>query len=177
MPFIRLLSAGTVIYNVRAVVGDNFLHGGDSALYHLVVGFFCCDALSPQTRCSEYAGELVVVSAAELDELIAKPHHDRQKQQTEHGSQECYAERLGGYEHTYEYAHEQGHYEEGGTAAGMKAYLLAYVLYGKLLVVFITEYGLVLGSVILEYALHILHARYKEQIAQEQQYLQHALER
>ena len=56
---------------IAAILGNDRLDGGDGALDHAVIGLKYRDALEGLSGGGDNTGQLVVVAAAQLDELIA----------------------------------------------------------------------------------------------------------
>ena len=113
--------------------------------------------------------------AAELDELIADTDCERKQKELEYGSEPRNAERSVGDKETHDDSDEQAQKDEARAAAGMKSALLLDVLDGQRELVFIAENRLVLGSVILENALHIAHLRNDENVGEEDDNLEKSL--
>ena len=75
-----------------------------------------------------------------------------------------------------ENAHHDDHKQEAGAAAGVVPGLLADVLHRQRLAPLITEDGLVLGAVVLEHPVDILHTGAEDQIPHKDDDTHHALQ-
>ena len=130
------------------IVRDDPLHRGDGHLDHAVVRLLGGQALGPQARRGEDAGEQVVVSAGILDALIGERHDDGQAENLE---PDAHPDIVPGDQGGHQDGEQQHDDQKAGAAARVEAGILAHILHREGVACLVAGNGLVLGPVVLEH--------------------------
>ena len=129
--------------------------------------------LHPDTGLADDAGGDVVRPTAPFEQLVADAHDHRQQQQLEQYPQ---ADAAPGQNAVQKHADDDHQNEETGAAAGMEAGVFAHILHGQLITGLIAGNGLVLGTVVLEHPVDLLHSGNTRHIGQEDSDLEHSFQ-
>ena len=126
--------------------------------------------LHPDAGLTNDAGGKVIRPAAPLEQLVADAHDQRQQQQLEEHPQ---ADAAPGQHAVQEYAHDDHQDQEAGAAARVEAGVLAHILHREGVACLVAGNGLVLGPVVLEHPVDLLHFGDAHHIGQEDAHLEH----
>ena len=129
--------------------------------------------LHPDAGLADDAGGDVVRPAAPFEQLVADAHDHRQQQQLEQYPQ---ADAAPGQNAVQKHADDDHQNEETGAAAGMEAGVFAHILHGQRVTGLVAGNGLVLGTVVLEHPVDLLHSGNARHIGQEDSDLEHSFQ-
>ena len=122
------------------------------------------DALQPKPGRRQRGQERSAALGGEADQLVTEARDERQQQ---HAAQQFHAEAGERNQRVNHHRNHHHHHQEAGAAARMEGGERLRVLHVHRLAGFEIEDHLMLGAVILEHAVNVLHARDREQERQE----------
>lgn len=137
-----------------ALFWKTWLQSGYSYLYLLVAWLLGGYPLQPQSRSGNYPCEDIVEPSRKLDYLVGyRGFGDK----AEHLHSKAYPQIVPRQEYTHDNAYDEYYKDKACSAAWMKAGVLFYIFYRKLLAGFITGDGLVFCAVVHKGGLYAAH--------------------
>ncbi len=161
-----LLGRGLCFAGFDAVELESFLQGADGDLQLIVRRFLRCDALECQARKNHQSEKaLFTARRREAYQLVRQSRNNGDQHQTR---KEYCPKRTKFKNREHDDAHDHYKQQETGAATRVKGRFAACVFHRQRFPGFPGVYHLVLRSVILEYAADILHEAYQDDVGQEE---------